>query len=50
LNATDVFSPTSSDLSDMDSVVISVEALPKYLDISLKALGLHTEARTSFIT
>jgi hypothetical protein len=33
----------------MDSVVIPVGKVAVYLDKSLKALGLHTEARTSFI-
>ncbi|KAG1736357.1 hypothetical protein EDB19DRAFT_1721864 [Suillus lakei] len=46
----DVFSPTSSTLNDTDSVVISVDKVTVYLDKSLKVLGLHTEARTSFIT
>ncbi|KAG2335782.1 hypothetical protein BDR05DRAFT_971431 [Suillus weaverae] len=46
----DVFSPTSSTLGDMDSIVISVDKVTVYLDESLKVLGLHTEARTSFIT
>ncbi|KAG2081102.1 hypothetical protein BD769DRAFT_1621490 [Suillus cothurnatus] len=46
----DVFSPTSSTLSDTDSIVVSVDKVTVYLDKSLKALGLHTEARTSFIT
>ncbi|KAG2741419.1 hypothetical protein P692DRAFT_20255880 [Suillus brevipes Sb2] len=34
----------------MYSVVIPVGKVAVYLDESLKALGLHTEARTSFIT
>ncbi|KIK40126.1 hypothetical protein CY34DRAFT_807491 [Suillus luteus UH-Slu-Lm8-n1] len=34
----------------MDSVVIPVGKVAVYLDKSLKALGLHTKARTSFIT
>ncbi|KAG1769324.1 hypothetical protein EDD22DRAFT_817525 [Suillus occidentalis] len=46
----DTFSPTSSSLTDMDSVAIPVDKVTVYLDKSLKALGLHTEARTSFIT
>ncbi|KAG2128678.1 uncharacterized protein EDB93DRAFT_1214362 [Suillus bovinus] len=50
LQLVDVFSPTSSTLGDMDSIVISVDKVTVYLDNSLKALGLHTEARTSFIT
>jgi len=44
------FSPVSSDLCDTDSVVLSVDKVTPYLDKSLKVLGLHTEARTSFIT
>jgi hypothetical protein len=44
------FSPTLSDLSDADSVVLSVNSMTPYLDKALAALGLHTEARTSFIT
>ncbi|KAG1734367.1 hypothetical protein EDD22DRAFT_973700 [Suillus occidentalis] len=46
----DTFDPISSNLNDMDSVVIPVGKVAVYLDKSLKALGLHTEARTSFIT
>ncbi|KAG2745021.1 hypothetical protein P692DRAFT_201720876 [Suillus brevipes Sb2] len=46
----DTFNPISSSLDDMDSVVIPVGKVAIYLDKSLKALGLHTEARTSFIT
>ncbi|KAG1788638.1 uncharacterized protein HD556DRAFT_1217365, partial [Suillus plorans] len=50
LQLVDVLSPTSSTLGDMDSIVISVDKVTVYLDKLLKALGLHTEARTSFIT
>ncbi|KAG1851705.1 hypothetical protein F4604DRAFT_1306484 [Suillus subluteus] len=46
----DTFSPISSSLDDMDSIVIPVNKATVYLDKSLKVLGLHTEARTSFIT
>ncbi|KAG2153927.1 hypothetical protein DEU56DRAFT_897960 [Suillus clintonianus] len=46
----DTFSPTSSSLSDTDSIVIPVDKVSVYLDKALKVLGLHTEARTSFIT
>ncbi|KAG1742153.1 hypothetical protein EDB19DRAFT_1907619 [Suillus lakei] len=46
----DTFIPTASSLGDTDSVVIPVDKVASYLDKSLKALGLHTEARTSFIT
>ncbi|RDB24056.1 hypothetical protein Hypma_008608 [Hypsizygus marmoreus] len=38
------------DLSDWDSVVLPVEEVTAYLQKALKRLGLHTEARTSFIT
>ncbi|KAG2037001.1 hypothetical protein BDR03DRAFT_399966 [Suillus americanus] len=46
----DTFSPISSSVDDMDSIVIPVDRATVYLDKSLKVLGLHTEARTSFIT
>ncbi|KIK35889.1 hypothetical protein CY34DRAFT_811814 [Suillus luteus UH-Slu-Lm8-n1] len=46
----DTFSPISSSLSDTDSVVIPVDKVTAYLNKSLQVLGLHTEARTSFIT
>ncbi|KAG2136981.1 uncharacterized protein EDB93DRAFT_1253836 [Suillus bovinus] len=46
----DTFNPVSSNLDDMDSIVIPVDRVTVYLDNSLKVLGLHTEARTSFIT
>ncbi|KAJ7466257.1 hypothetical protein B0H11DRAFT_2174970 [Mycena galericulata] len=44
------FSPTTCDLSPVDSVLLSVPDMTPYLDKALLALGLHTEARTSFIT
>jgi len=44
------FSPISSDLCDLDSVILPADKVTPYLDKSLRALGLHTEARTSFIT
>jgi len=46
----DTFNPISSNLDDTDSIVIPVDKASVYLDKSLKVLGLHTEARTSFIT
>ncbi|KIK40129.1 hypothetical protein CY34DRAFT_807492 [Suillus luteus UH-Slu-Lm8-n1] len=46
----DTFNPITSNLDDTDSVVIPVGKVAAYLHKSLKALGLHTEARTSFIT
>ncbi|KAG1851699.1 hypothetical protein F4604DRAFT_1959195 [Suillus subluteus] len=50
LQPVDTFNPISSSLDDMDSIVIPVDRATVYLDKSLKVLGLHTEARTSFIT
>ncbi|KAJ7187725.1 hypothetical protein GGX14DRAFT_547135 [Mycena pura] len=44
------FSPLTSDLSPADAVLIAVRDITPYLDKVLLALGLHTEARTSFIT
>ncbi|KAG1799966.1 hypothetical protein EV424DRAFT_439089 [Suillus variegatus] len=46
----DTFNPVSSSLNDTDSIVTPVDKVTVYLDNSLKVLGLHTEARTSFIT
>ncbi|KAJ7177172.1 hypothetical protein C8R46DRAFT_889544 [Mycena filopes] len=47
---TESFSPLTSDLSPKNSVLIAVASITPYLDKILLALGLHTEARTSFIT
>ena len=33
-----------------DSILLPIGKVPSYLDATLKALALHTEARTSFIT
>ncbi|KAJ7177128.1 hypothetical protein C8R46DRAFT_1188738 [Mycena filopes] len=49
-DTTDCFSPLTSDLSPAGSVLIAVDSITPYLDKVLLALGLHTEARTSFIT
>ncbi|KAJ7177189.1 hypothetical protein C8R46DRAFT_989342 [Mycena filopes] len=43
-------SPLEDDLSPADSILIPVAKITPYLDKVLLALGLHTEARTSFIT
>ncbi|KAJ7463633.1 hypothetical protein FB451DRAFT_1352919 [Mycena latifolia] len=48
--AVEVFSPIACDLSAADSVLLAVSEITPYLDKALLALGLHTEARTSFIT
>ncbi|KAJ7097361.1 hypothetical protein C8R44DRAFT_643573, partial [Mycena epipterygia] len=48
--AVESFSPLTCDLSPSDSVLLQVSDITPYLDNVLRALGLHTEARTSFIT
>ncbi|KAG8786181.1 hypothetical protein FRB91_001832 [Serendipita sp. 411] len=42
--------PNSLTVDPENSVLVSMARLPTYLDSTLRALGLHTEARTSFIT
>ncbi|KAF6740892.1 hypothetical protein DFP72DRAFT_1128633 [Ephemerocybe angulata] len=44
------FVPNRPTLDASNSVVLEVAKMTPYLDSSLKALGLHVEARTSFIT
>ncbi|KAG8823706.1 hypothetical protein FRC17_009250 [Serendipita sp. 399] len=44
------FEPEKPAIDNQNSVVFSIFQIPKYLDEVLLALGLHTEARTSFIT
>ncbi|KAJ7587379.1 hypothetical protein C8J56DRAFT_1081559 [Mycena floridula] len=44
------FLPLSASVESKNSVLLSLKDLPSYLDRTLLALGLHTEARTSFIT
>lgn len=44
------FNPNDAVLNDENSVVMPVAIITPYLDKALAALGLHTEARTSFIT
>ncbi|KAH9175574.1 hypothetical protein EDB89DRAFT_1945346 [Lactarius sanguifluus] len=46
----DTFDPARPSLNPGDSVLLSTSKVPGYLDVALKALMLHTEARTSFIT
>ncbi|KAJ7182242.1 hypothetical protein C8R43DRAFT_1092987 [Mycena crocata] len=46
----EAFSPITCDLSPANSVLLTVSNMTPYLDQALQALGLHTEARTSFIT
>jgi len=44
------FDPSRPSVSPEDSVLLLKSEVPRYLDVALKALTLHTEARTSFIT
>ncbi|KAF4609942.1 hypothetical protein D9613_010307 [Agrocybe pediades] len=46
----EAFNPNAALLNDDNSVVLPVSKVTPYLDQALHALGLHTEARTSFIT
>ncbi|KAF8994262.1 hypothetical protein BDZ89DRAFT_1085259 [Hymenopellis radicata] len=45
-----IFRPMNCSFDNSDSVVLDVPKITPYLDRALKALGLDTEARTSFIT
>lgn len=44
------FNPAHPVISASNSVVLDIQQVPGYLQKALKALGLHVEARTSFIT
>jgi hypothetical protein len=46
----ETFDPAHPSVNPGDSVLLPKSKVPIYLDAVLKALGLHTEARTSFIT
>ncbi|KAH8986744.1 hypothetical protein EDB92DRAFT_1949022 [Lactarius akahatsu] len=46
----DTFDPARPSLNPGDSVLLPTSKVTGYLDLALKALTLHTEARTSFIT
>jgi hypothetical protein len=46
----ETFDPSRPSLSPGDSILLPIGKIPSYLDVALKALTLHTEARTSFIT
>lgn len=48
--AMESFNPAYPDINPSNSVLMHIDEIPKYLDNALLALGLHTEARTSFIT
>ena len=47
---TETFDPVRPIVDPADSVLLPISKVPTYLDAALKALTLHTEARTSFIT
>ncbi|KAF6748216.1 hypothetical protein DFP72DRAFT_820699 [Ephemerocybe angulata] len=44
------FVPNRASLDSKDTVLLEVAKITPYLDGALKALGLHVEARTSFVT
>jgi hypothetical protein len=46
----EIFNPSRPSVTHSNSVVHSTEKFPSYLDQVMQAMGLHTEARTSFIT
>ena len=46
----ETFNPSRPSLSPANSILLPIGKIPSYLDVALKALTLHTEARTSFIT
>ncbi|KAH9043047.1 hypothetical protein EDB85DRAFT_1856101 [Lactarius pseudohatsudake] len=46
----ETFDPAHPSVKPGDSVLLPTSKVPGYLDVVLKALALHTEARTSFIT
>jgi hypothetical protein len=47
---TGTFDPARPSVNPGDSVLLPISKVPSYLDAVLKALTLHIEARTSFIT
>ena len=44
------FDPAAPIVNPMNSALLTVKEVPQYLDNALLRLGLHIEARTSFIT
>lgn len=44
------FDPAAPVVNASNSALLAMNEVPKYLDITLLQLGLHVEARTSFIT
>jgi len=47
---TETFDPAHPSVKPGDSVLLPINMVPGYLNAVLKALALHIEARTSFIT
>ncbi|QRV96135.1 ubiquitin family protein [Ceratobasidium sp. AG-Ba] len=46
----DTFDPSRPSITPQNSIVLPFDKVTGYIDSTLIALGLHTEARTSFIT
>jgi hypothetical protein len=46
----ETFDPSHPSVTPGNSIFLPIGKVPGYLDVALKALTLHTEAHTSFIT
>ncbi|KAI9432865.1 hypothetical protein F5148DRAFT_121616 [Russula earlei] len=46
----ETFDPSRPSVKPGESILLPIDKVPGYLDMVLKALALHTEARTSFVT
>ena len=47
---TETFDPARPSVNPGDSILLPISKVPSYLDAVIKALALHIEARTSFLT
>ena len=45
-----IFEPRTAEVLPSESILLPAQKTTSYLDDALTVLGLHTEARTSFIT
>jgi hypothetical protein len=45
-----IFEPGTAEVLPSESILLPAQKTTSYLDDALTVLGLHTEARTSFIT
>ena len=45
-----IFEPGTAEVLSSESILLPAQKTASYLDDALTVLGLHTEARTSFIT